>query len=102
MKRLPASVRKHTSQTAWRQLHRVVWERDKRQCSRCGKPLTLRQCNLDQIDPNGVKRIQNLRCLCRACFVLRLGPQGMMRAGMIAGALADGTIPHDWRPLAWE
>jgi 5-methylcytosine-specific restriction protein A len=91
-------------------LREIVWARGGRKCDRCERSLDNKSaCNLDPIDLTQAsrrgpsKKLSNLRCLCRKCFVLRCGPKGIARpAGVIDRAIADGVVPPDWRPLVWE
>lgn len=85
----------------WRALREQVWERDGRQCVRCGAPLALNKCHIDHIRSGklATNQISNLRTLCRRCHVLRADPR---HRGMIAGALRDGIIDHNWRSEVWE
>ena len=84
----------------------AVWARDSGFCQGpyCTHqpPIPLEQAHIDHIVPlsrGGNNALDNLRTLCRRCHVLRAGRE---HQGMIAGALRDGIIPPDWRPLVWD
>lgn len=85
----------------WRDIRRIVWERDAHACVHCNTPLTLRECHIDHIKSGklGTNRLSNLRTLCRRCHVLRADHR---HRGMIASALKAGIIPPNWRVLVWD
>jgi 5-methylcytosine-specific restriction protein A len=78
-----------------------VFSRDNGKCVRCQIPLTLKTCHIDHIKSGllGSNHIDNLRTLCRRCHVLRADSR---HRGMIASALRDGIIDHQWRSEVWE
>lgn len=78
-----------------------VFERDGGKCLRCKVILTLETCHIDHIQSGlrGSNHIDNLRTLCRRCHVLRADTR---HRGMIARALLDGIIDHNWRDRVWE
>lgn len=85
----------------WKQLRKIVYERDDGKCVHCGKSITLEECHIDHIKSgkNATNELSNLRTLCRTCHVLRLDKR---HRGMIAKALRDGIIPPNWREFVWE
>jgi 5-methylcytosine-specific restriction endonuclease McrA len=99
--------RRRPPREVWRELWRLpVWQRDGGRCQGpyCTRapPLLLEECHVDHVIPlskGGRTFLGNLRILCRRCHVLRADNS---HRGMIAKALADGIIPHDWRRLVWE
>jgi 5-methylcytosine-specific restriction endonuclease McrA len=79
---------------------RKVFEKHGGKCARCSSLVKLSQCRVDHISQarnSEYNRFKNLRILCQRCYVLRIGNNAD-----IAGALAKGIIPSDWRPLAWD
>jgi len=93
--------KKRPPREVWIRLREIVWNRDKRQCQRCAKPLNLREAHIDHLQSGkrGTNQVRGLRCLCRRCHVLRAD---FRHRGMIASAIRDGITPFDWRPLVWE
>jgi 5-methylcytosine-specific restriction endonuclease McrA len=93
--------RTRQSREIWENTRRIIWERDKGLCQRCGIPLALEVCHIDHIKSGKLagNEHSNLRVLCRRCHVLRLDQR---HRGMIAKALADGIIPYNWRELLWD
>lgn len=91
----------------WRKTRQRIWLRDEGHCQGpyCRhKPdwsLGLDEAHVDHIHSGkrGSNADDNLRLLCRRCHVLRLDAR---HRGMIAQALADGLIPHNWRELLWD
>lgn len=86
----------------WFATRRRVWERDAGRCVRCNSPQRLRTMHIDHIVPlsrGGSNGMDNLRCLCRRCHILRDDPA---HAHMIGPALRAGIIPPNWRELVWS
>jgi len=79
----------------------AVWNRDNGKCVRCDIQLKLEECHIDHIKSGklGTNQLNNLRTLCRRCHVLRAD---LRHQGMIAKALKEGIIPHNWREHVWE
>ncbi len=95
-------MKRRLDRELWDALRAAVWDRDGRRCVHCGAIVTLEKGHIDhqrQLSKGGSNHIDNLRCLCRRCHVLRAG---FAHQGMIASALRDGVIPPDWRELVWE
>jgi 5-methylcytosine-specific restriction enzyme A len=89
-------------QEVWFQnIRPIVWERDNKKCTRCGKSVTLKECHIDHIQSGklGSNKLKNLRTLCKVCHVLRADHR---HHGMIAKALKEGIIPTNWRDYVWE
>jgi hypothetical protein len=84
-------------------LFNEVLQRDNRQCFRCHTDVSESTARVDFVDllnlGNTSFYAENLRTLCRRCFVLRAN---FRRQSMIANALSDGIIPPNWRGLVWE
>jgi 5-methylcytosine-specific restriction enzyme A len=75
-------------------------KRDERCCQHCGGVVDS-DCEIDYLE---FKRppddsVENLVTLCRRCWLLR---DPHFRRADIGGALADGTLPSNWRDLVWE
>lgn len=92
--------RKRPPRIIWRELRRVVWNRDKRKCTNCQVELILDQAHIDHIVSGklGTNKISNLRTLCYRCHVLRAD---IRHRGMIGKALKKGIIPPNWRGEIW-
>jgi 5-methylcytosine-specific restriction enzyme A len=94
--------RKRPPKIVWlTEIRPLIWERDGRQCVRCNRILSLKECHIDHIQSGklGSNKISNLRTLCRVCHVLRADHR---HRGMTAKALKDGIIPPNWRSLVWK
>ena len=93
-KRLP-------SETWYKNICPVIWNRDNRKCIRCEKALTLYECHIDHIKSGlaATNKIDNLRTLCRECHVLR---SDIRHRGLVSAALRDGIIPVNWRKYVWD
>ena len=85
----------------WRSIRIAIWNRDRRQCIRCRRLLTIKEAHIDHVRSGKLadNRFRNLRTLCRRCHVLRAD---FRHRGMIASALRDEIIPPNWRELVWE
>ena len=94
---------KRPPREVWDRLREMVWNRDKRRCTRpcCQTPLKRTEAHIDHVQSgkNATNKVKNLRTLCRRCHVLRAD---FRHRGMIAAALRDGIIPPNWRELVWE
>lgn len=95
--------RKRQPREVWHQTRRRVWERDDGLCQYPhGKhPVPLDEAHIDHIKSGklATNEMVNLRTLCRRHHSLRADHR---HRGMIAGALRDGIIEADWRPLVWD
>jgi 5-methylcytosine-specific restriction enzyme A len=85
----------------WKELRRIVWNRDNRMCVKCKQELLLNKAHIDHLVSGrlGTNKISNLRTLCRRCHVLRADKR---HRGMIGKALKDGIIPPNWREHIWR
>lgn len=89
------------SETWYKNIRPIIWNRDKGQCVRCREEVSLKKCHIDHIR-SGVfanNKLSNLRTLCYKCHVLRADTK---HRGMVQRALKKEIIPPNWRELIWE
>ena len=93
--------KKRQPREIWQVTRLKVLERDNYKCVRCKCILTVKTAHIDHIisGKRGSNHISNLRALCSRCHTLRAD---MRHRGMVAKALRDKIIPHNWRELVWE
>ena len=89
------------SETWYKNIRPIIWNRDKGKCVRCQVEVSLKGCHIDHIISSKIanNKLSNLRTLCYKCHVLRVD---LKHRGMIQRALKKGIIPPNWRELLWE